>query len=84
MGCLESAFPKAGGLVGQRSKSMPQLVFRDAASKGDTGDAGEVVVQACPKARINDLVTEVSQRVELTNGVQVASRAGGSSAPFGC
>jgi len=38
---------------------MSKVVLGDVPSENDTGDAGEVVVQACPEPRIYDLVAKI-------------------------
>src|SRR6266498_2266922 len=78
-GAPGTARPTPGGLA-ERSKGLPQVVVRDVAPENDTSHAGEVIVQACPEARINDLVAKIVRHVEVAYRIQVAGRAGGVEA----
>src|SRR6266496_1337287 len=71
--------PTRGGLA-ERSKGVPQVVLCDVAPENDTSHAGEVIVQACPEARIDDLVAKIVRHVEVAYRIQVADRAGGVEA----
>ena len=59
---------------------MPEVVLRNVAAEHDAGDAGEVVMQSRPEARIDNLVEKIVRHVEVPNGVQVPGRAGGVKA----
>src|SRR6266436_5530272 len=59
---------------------MPEVVLRNVAAERYARDAGEVVMQARPEARIDNLVAEVIRHVEVVHSVQVPGRASGVEA----
>ena len=63
-----------------RLEGVPEVVFRDLAAKNNPREAREVIMQACPKSCIDNLVAKIIRHLEMPYGIQVPSRSIGVKA----